>query len=91
MSNLFEILGMSERTANTIKELNFDKLKEQNYELYNLIQENIINYKEQYNLFCKTVNFDISNAIYRNYLELKNTKSEYVYFKMILLDWLKLV
>ena len=91
MSNLFEILGMSERTANTIKELNFNKLKEQNYELYNLIQENIINYKEQYNLFCKTVNFDISNAIYRNYLELKNTKSEYVYFKMILLDWLKLV
>ena len=91
MSNLFEILGMSERTANTIKELNFDKLKEQNYELYNLIQENIINYKEQYNLFCKTVNFDISNAIYRNYLELKNTKSEYVYFIMILLDWLKLV
>ena len=46
MSNLFEILGMSERTENTIKELNFDKLKEQNYELYNLIQENIINYKE---------------------------------------------
>lgn len=77
MSNLFEILGMSERTENTIKELNFDKLKEQNYELYNLIQENIINYKEQYNLFCKTVNFDISNAIYRNYLELKNIKSEY--------------
>ena len=80
MSNLFEILGMSERTENTIKELNFDKFKKQNYELYKLIQENIINYKEQYNLFCNTVNLDISNAIYRNYLELKNTKSEYVYF-----------
>lgn len=80
MNNLFEIFGMSQRTENSIKELNLDKFKEQSPELYNLIQENIINYKEQYELFCKTVNRDISNVVYRNYLESKNIKSEYVYF-----------
>lgn len=80
MNNLFAVLGVSPRTENTIKELKFDRFKEQNPELYNLIQENIINYKEQYKLFCKIVNFDISNIVYRNYLELKNIKSEYIYF-----------
>ena len=34
MNNLFEIFGMSQRTENTIKELNLDKFKEQSPELY---------------------------------------------------------
>ena len=80
MASLEEILGIKTKTENTIKKIDFDIFKQKEPYLYQLVQENISNLKEQYNIFCNIVKLDVENYIYHKYLYERYKQSEYVYF-----------
>nr|WP_300889068.1 GIY-YIG nuclease family protein [uncultured Acetatifactor sp.] len=75
---LYEILGITPKKE--LSKLNIEKIKLNQPELYDLIQEFTEEKRKQYNLFKNIMDFVDKDLFYRMYLEDKNNHTEYVYF-----------